>query len=163
MKELLQQLASYNAWASRRITDVILMLPEEKCHQELPGSFPTIFKTILHCWDAESVWWQRVRLQERTVAPSEHFNGKMNDAIQGLLHQSKQWEEWVHQSPERALEHVFQYYNNKKESFKQPVFQVVTHVINHSTYHRGQMITQLHQLGVDKLPATDFIVYTRKK
>ena len=163
MKELLQQLASYNVWATRRIADVILTLPEEKCQQELPGSFSTIFKTVLHCWDAEAVWWQRVRLQERTIAPSEQFSGTMKDVVNGLLNQSKQWEEWIHQSSERALEHVFQYYNNKKESFKQPVSQVITHVINHSTYHRGQMITQLHQLGVDKLPATDFIVWSRKK
>ncbi len=163
MKELLQQLASYNVWATRRIGDVILTLPEEKCNQELPGSFPTIFKTVLHCWDAEAVWWQRVKLQEHTIAPSTHFNGTMKDAVNGLLHQSKQWEEWVHQVPERMLDHVFQYYNNKKESFKQPVSQIIIHVINHSTYHRGQMITQLHQLGVEKLPATDFVVWSRKK
>ncbi|HMX78573.1 MAG TPA: DinB family protein, partial [Chitinophagaceae bacterium] len=62
-----------------------------------------------------------------------------------------------------SLEHTIQYYNTKKENFKQPVWQIVLHVVNHSTYHRGQLINMLRQVGVEKLPHTDFIYWTRKK
>jgi uncharacterized damage-inducible protein DinB len=58
---------------------------------------------------------------------------------------------------------VFHYQNTKKEQFKQPIYQVLLHMFNHSTYHRGQLVTMLRQLGVQKLPSTDFIVWSRRK
>jgi uncharacterized damage-inducible protein DinB len=66
MKEILSQFAAYNTWANQKLFDVIVALPEEKQLQELPGSFKNLYATMLHMWDAESVWWQRLKLQERT-------------------------------------------------------------------------------------------------
>ena len=163
MKELLKQYASYNCWASQRLIDVLLALPEEKQMAEIPSSFNSLHKTVLHMWDAESIWWQRMKMQERIVVPSENFMGNLQDATNGLLNQSKLWYEWVSNASDLSLEHVFQYYNNKKEYFKQPVYQTIQHVFNHGTYHRGQLVTMLWQFGVEKIPATDFIVWCRKK
>jgi uncharacterized damage-inducible protein DinB len=163
MKELLKQMAAYNTWATQKILDVINALPEEKQKAELPSSFSSLYKTVLHMWDAESIWWQRFKLHERMIVPSENFNGSMQDISNGLLAQSALWKDWVDNATDMALEHVFQYYNNKKELFKQPTWQMILHVFNHGTYHRGQLINMLRQLGVEKLPQTDFIVWSRKK
>ncbi len=163
MKELLKQYAAYNCWASQRIIDVMLTLPGEKQMAEVPSSLNSLYKTVLHMWDAESIWWQRMKMQERLVVPSENFMGNLEDAANGLLQQSKLWNDWVNNASDLSLEHVFQYYNNKKEYFKQPVYQVLQHVFNHGTYHRGQLVNMLRQLGVEKIPATDFIVWCRKK
>jgi uncharacterized damage-inducible protein DinB len=163
MKELLKQLAAYNVWATQRITDVILSLPEEKQKAEVASSFNSLHTTILHIWDAESIWWQRMKLHERFVRPSDNPKGTTRDVINGLLSQSKLWEGWVSNASELSLDHVFQYYNNKKEPVKMPIYQMVLHVFNHSTYHRGQLITMLRQLGVEKLPGTDFVLWVRNK
>jgi len=163
MKELLKQYAAYNIWASQRILDVILGLAEEKQLAEVPSSFKSLYTTVLHMWDAESIWWQRMKMHERLMIPSENFKGSMQDVANGLMHQSKQWEEWVCNASDLSIEHVFQYQNTKRELFKMPVYQVLHHVFNHGTYHRGQLINMLHQLGVEKLPQTDFIVWCRKK
>lgn len=163
MKELLKQYAAYNIWANQRIVDVILALPEEKQLAEVPSSFNSLYKTVLHMWDAESIWWQRMKMQERITVPSENNNGTMQDAVSGLMQQSKQWEEWISSASDLSLDHVFQYYNKKKEHFKMPVYQMLHHVFNHGTYHRGQLINILRQLGVDKVPQTDFSLWTRKK
>jgi uncharacterized damage-inducible protein DinB len=163
IKELLRQYAAYNIWASQRITDVILSLPEEKQMAEIPSSFSSLYKTVLHMWDAESIWWQRMKLNERIVKPGENFNGSMKDAASGLLQQSRQWEEWIGNATDQSLDHVFQYYTTKRELFKQPVYQMLLHVFNHGTYHRGQLINMLRQLGVEKLPQTDYIVWSRKR
>ena len=163
MKELLKQYAAYNIWASQRILDVIIALPEEKQLTEVPSSFKSLYKTVLHMLDAENIWWQRMKMQERIIVPSENFKGTLQELAGNLLQQSKQWEEWVASASDLSLEHVFQYYNNKKEHFKMPVYQMVHHVFNHGTYHRGQLINMLRQLGVEKLPQTDFIVWSRKK
>ena len=163
MKELLQQLASYNIWANQKIMEVILTLPDEKQVAEVPSSFSSLYKTVLHMWDAESIWWQRMKLHERLIVPSENFNGSMKDIINGLIQQSTQWLDWVSSASDIALDHVFQYQNSKKEQFKQPIYQMMLHVFNHDTYHRGQLINMLRQLGVEKLPQTDFIVWSRSK
>jgi len=56
MKEILTQYAAFNVWATQRITDVIVQLPEEKIQAEIVSSFPTMYKTVLHLLDAESIW-----------------------------------------------------------------------------------------------------------
>lgn len=114
-------------------------------------------------WDAESIWWQRMKLQERTAFPSENFNGNMQDTTTELLQQNKQWHDWIQGATEHQLQHVFQYQNSKREQFKQPLCQMLLHLFNHGTYHRGQLVTILRQLGVEKIPATDFILWSRKK
>lgn len=163
MKELLKQYAAYNIWATQQIVNSILAQPEEKQKAELPSSFSSLYKTVLHMWDAESIWWQRMKLHERIMRPSENFNGSMKDAANGLNGQSKQWEEWIIQASELSIEHVFQYSTFDGTQFKQPVWQMLLHVFNHGTYHRGQLINMLRQLGVEKLPATDFILWARGK
>ena len=163
MKELLKQYAAYNIWATRRILDVILDLPEEKQLAEIPSSFNSLYKTVLHMWDAESIWWQRMKMYERIIRPGENFKGNMQDAANGLIQQSKQWEEWVSSASDLSIDHVFQYYTTKKELFKQPVYQMILHVFNHATYHRGQLVNMLRQSGVEKISQTDFIVWSRKK
>lgn len=130
---------------------------------ELPSSFSSLYKTVLHMWDAESIWWQRMKLQERIIRPGENFKGTLKDIANGLLGQSKQWEEWVSQASELALDHVFQYSTFSGEQFKQPTWQMLLHVFNHGTYHRGQLINMLRQLGIEKLPSTDFIEWARGK
>lgn len=163
MKELLMQFAAYNLWANQKLLEQILSLPEEKQKAEVLSSFSSLYATVLHMWDAESIWWQRMKLHERVIIPSENFNGSMKDVANGLLQQNQQWQDWLSSSSDMTLEHVFQYYTTKKELFKQPICQMVLHVFNHGTYHRGQLVNMLRQLGVDKIPQTDFIVWSRKK
>lgn len=163
MKELLQQYAAYNCWANRRLTDTILQM-DELTHQKLvPNSFNNLYATVLHMWDAESIWWQRMKLHERLLIPSQTFNPDMKEAVNGLMSQSALWEEFVASASEIKLEHVFEYKNSHKEIFRQPVSEVLIHLFNHGTYHRGQLVTMMHALGHTKIPATDFIVWSRKR
>jgi uncharacterized damage-inducible protein DinB len=163
MKEILQQYAAYNSWANQKLFDIILKLDENLQQQIVASSFPNLYATVLHMWDAESAWWQRMKLHEKIVIPSENFNPTMQEAINGLLQQNKLWEDWVNNATVPALEHVFAYQNTRKEQFKQPVYQMIHHVFNHGTYHRGQLVTMLRALGIDKIPPTDFILWSRKK
>ncbi|MGG9970262.1 DinB family protein [Ferruginibacter sp. SUN002] len=163
MKQLLQQYAAYNVWANNKLFERISLLTEEQIHQEVPNSFPSLYKTVLHLLDAESIWWQRLKLAEFVEVPSKNFTGNFSELVKQSQQQSLQWKEWVDAAGENQLQHVFAYQNSKKEQFKQPVTEVLMHMFNHGTYHRGQIVTIFHQLGVDKIPGTDFILYTRTK
>lgn len=159
----MQSYASYNYWASQELSKRLLLLSAEQQEAELPSSFRSIKATIIHLWDAESIWWQRLKLNENIVVPSLSFHPTTPEALNGLLGQSQQWKEWVDQATLPQLEHVFAYQNSKKELFKQPVWQMLMHVFNHGTFHRGQIVTMLRQLGEEKIPQTDFIVFTRSR
>lgn len=163
MKEFFLQLAIYNTWANQRLIDCIMALPEEDIVKELPGSFPSLQQTLLHLWDAENIWWQRLKLQEGIRPPSASFKGNSRDIVTALLHQNKLWEAWVTNASPAALEHVFLYYDFNRQPVKLQVRQLLLHLFNHGTYHRGQLVTQLRQLGVQKIPQTDFLVWARLK
>jgi len=161
MKALVKQYASYNVWANNKLFERMLALNEEQIHKEIPNSFPSFYKTVLHLLDAESIWWQRIKLLEYVEAPSKNFTGNFAELVKLSQQQSLQWKEWVDAANENQLQHVFAYQNSKKEQFKQPVHEVLLHMFNHGTYHRGQIVTMFHQLDIDKIPGTDFILYTR--
>jgi uncharacterized damage-inducible protein DinB len=163
MKELLVQLASYNVWANKILTDAVLSLSGEQQYQQLESSFPTLYTTIMHMWTAESIWWQRVKLNEKINLPGEDVNPTTTDAVNGLMQQSFLWEEWTSHASEMILQHVYAYQNSKREQFKQPVYETLLHVFNHSTYHRGQLVTMMRTLGIKTIPQTDFMVFVRKK
>lgn len=163
MKDVLQQYASYHTWANQRLLDVILPLPGEWLVMPLAGSFPSLHATLMHMWDAESIWWQRLKMQEPVIAPGTNFKGTTGDVAVALLQQARLWESWISNATPAALEHVFHYQNTKREQFRQPVYQMLLHLFNHGTYHRGQLVTMLRQLQVESIPATDFIVWSRSK
>jgi uncharacterized damage-inducible protein DinB len=162
MKELLQQYAAYNAWASKTLFERISKLSEEEINKEIASSFPSIYKTVQHMWLAEEVWFQRLKLVENIELQSDKFTGSFNALSANLTKQSQQWIDWVNTATEPQLTHVFAYVRNK-EQLKQPVYQMLNHVFNHATYHRGQLVTMLRQLGADKIPATDFSAFCRLK
>lgn len=163
MKKLLLQYAAYNIWANQKLVDCIDNLTDEQIKREIDSSFKSIYATLVHLWDAESIWWQRIKLQEQIDVPGSHFNGSVLELGNNLLRQSKQWKEWVDIATEAALEHEFIYRNSKKEQFKQPLYDTLLHLFNHQSYHRGQLITMFHQVGLKNIPNTDFVTFCRKK
>ena len=163
MKHLLLKYANYNLWANKQLMDVLVNLDDEQLTKDTGSSFPSIFKTLLHLCDAECMWWQRTRLSENITRPSAAFSGSILELGNLLMNQSKQWKEWIDTITEAGLQHEFIYKNSKKDSFKQPVYEVLLHVFNHQSFHRGQIITMLRQAGATNLPVTDMIAFLRKK
>jgi uncharacterized damage-inducible protein DinB len=162
MKELLQQYAAYNIWATKTLIDRINKLPEEKITQDVASSFPSLYKTLQHMWVAEEAWWQRMKLVENIVLQSEQFTGSFAEMYSQLAKQSVLWKEWIDGANDNQLTHVFAYVRNK-EQHKMVVHDMLLHVFNHATYHRGQLVTMLRELGEDKLPSTDFSTYCRQR
>jgi uncharacterized damage-inducible protein DinB len=162
MKELLSQYASFNVWATQRITDAVLLLPEEKITAEIVSSFPSMYTTVLHVLDAESIWWQRLKLQEHIERPSETFAGNFAALQKKLLQQSALFSDWVNNASETQLQHVFAYMRGKEQN-KMPVCEMLLHLFNHNSFHRGQLVTMLRQNGVTKIPSTDYAEYLRSK
>lgn len=162
MKQLLEQYAAYNYWATKTLLDRLTQLPLEILLKDMNSSFGNIFNTFKHLMTVESIWWQRIKLSEHVEAPKDPQEN-LEELTKMLLSSSKHWMDWVSETSEKNLTHVFGHQNSKKEYSKQPVYEVLLHLFNHQTYHRGQIVTMMRQNGIDKIPATDFIVFSRKK
>jgi uncharacterized damage-inducible protein DinB len=163
MKEILIQFATYNIWATKKLTNKILLLSKEQQECTIESSFTSLRLTLFHMLDAESIWWQRLKLAEHLIIPSNNTLKTTPDIIEELKEMNLKWLEWIEKANMNQIEFVFAYQNSKKEQFKQPVWQMLLHVFNHATYHRGQLVTILRQLKEEKVPSTDFIEWSRKK
>ena len=161
MKELLSAYAAYNRWAYQALTDTILQMDEHLHQQIVKSSFPNLYATVLHLWDAESIWWQRMEGHQQMVIPSKQFNPTMKEAVNGLLQQAGEWERFLTSTTEENLQREFYYKNLKGDSFRSAVWQITHHLFNHGTYHRGQLVTMMRELGEIEIPATDFINWCR--
>lgn len=163
MKDLLLQYALYNIWANQRMLNLLGGLKEEQLDRELISSFPTLRKTVYHIWDVESVWYQRLQLATPVIKPAEGFKGSWPEFVQQCSLQSTMLKDLIATASDARLAHTIEYHHPVKGICKSPVQHVILTVFNHSTFHRGQLVTMLRQAGITKIPATDFIEFTRSK
>lgn len=162
MKETLSLFANYNVWANRHIIDVLLGLNDELLDIEICSSFPSLRATVYHTWSAEYIWLQRMQLVENPVWIENGYGGNFKEACTMWQKSSEALAVFAAEIPgEKRLHEVFEYYSIlKKQSFVKPLSTALLHVFNHSTYHRGQLVTMLRQAGVNTIPGTDLVSFT---
>ncbi|MEP7195518.1 MAG: DinB family protein [Saprospiraceae bacterium] len=160
MRDYLLSLVSFNAWANKKIWEELLLLSEVELNKDIPSSFPSIIKTVKHIFDAECAWYSRIQNTVLKNKFGEVYNGSFPQLIQEVSNCSKQWIDFVEASSEMDLTKVFKYKRMEVEH-QTKMQDAIIHFVNHGTYHRGQLVTMLRQLGITKIPSTDFITYCR--
>lgn len=154
------QMAGHNAWANERLMKLMAGLPDEQLDRDMGSSFPSLRKTVLHVWNAESVWYQRLMLASPVVPPAAGFSGGTAELAGLFVRQSAALKEFVHSASDARLAHTVEFNSPAKGICKTPVTRILLQAFTHSAFHRGQMVTMLRQQGVPKIPSTDFIEYT---
>jgi uncharacterized damage-inducible protein DinB len=159
------RLAAFNVWANRTMTDFISSnFSSGQEENEITSSFPSVRKTIYHVWDAEKVWLERMKGNSLMEFPSVHYQGSFSEGRQLFLQNSIALHEFISEKPQDFFEGDISYVHTSGKPYTQEASDVLTHVMNHSTFHRGQLITMFRQLGFNKgIPKTDFIEYVRQK
>lgn len=145
----------YSEWASRKLAHFASNIPAGDLTREMHNSHGGILQTFQHIYYADRVWYSRMvpPLQPRFDDPAPGPSlAELDELWWDLLHRFQDWA--AGEDPNR----VVQYRNLKNEPFAKPVYQIVTHVVNHGTYHRGQIAAMLRQCG-HVPPSTDFIYY----
>lgn len=164
MKEILIDYTKYNVWANRIIIEVLLTIPKEKWDLELGGSFGTLRKTVYHLFGAESIWMQRIEMKENPEFPTPDLDTDITKVCKEWQDISLKLHAFVEkQYDDRAFAHEFIYKSIKKDIFKNRVYDVIHHCMNHSSFHRGQLVHMARELGVTKIPSTDYITFCREK
>lgn len=155
----IRQLFDYSEWANARVLDAAARLTGEEFTRDLKSSFPSVRDTLAHLLFAEWVWlrrWQGERPRSPFANAAEFSDA---EAVRVRLAEvERERAEFVAALTDEALVQVINYSKTSGEESSYPLGRMMQHVVNHSTYHRGQATTLLRQLGA-KAPTTDLIYY----
>ena len=162
MKEIYVQYASYNLWANRRMVETFASLSEEQMEAHIESSFPSARLTFLHIWDAEFAWLKRLQGNSPSAFPSKTFVGDIQVVYATFLKSSEEFLAFVEAQPASFFGETLSFRTISYGDQIQRAFEMVHHCMNHSTFHRGQLITMGRQLGIQKFPPTDFAYYLRE-
>ena len=159
--EVLQKHIDYNTWASRRLLQAVSSLSPEELSRDFGTADKSILGTLAHLYAAEKNWL--ARMQEGTAAIQHRTTGE--NQLETLLPKwtelQNNWKAWIgHLEPE-APGQVMEYLDLQGRKWAQPLWQILLHVVNHSTHHRGQVSGFLRALGKTP-PPLDFIAFVRE-
>ena len=161
MEEFLE-LFDYNAWANRTIFDAAATLPDEQYFQDLKSSFGGIHGTLAHIVWVEQVWLHRW-MGKPNPAVAQGADLETLEAVRGRWEQVEaERATFLNGMTEAKLEDTRLVKPSTGGEYIHTYRQMFRHFINHSSYHRGQIVTFLRQLG-HKSPSTDLILYYRRK
>lgn len=150
----------YNLWANQIICDLVLKAGETKSDMHQVASFPSIRKTLIHIWDGQIIWFYRLNGTSLHSFPGEKFNGTLQDAVYGL-HESSQLFVTYAKKNEANYGTSISYQTMDKQTYYSRIDDIIFHCMNHSTYHRGQIINLLRGAGFTEIASTDYMRFCR--
>jgi uncharacterized damage-inducible protein DinB len=159
----LQTLVEYHYWARDRLLEAVAPLTPDEWRRDLGSSFKSVYETVAHIYGAEWAWHQRWLGQSPTALfPAEK--------VADVARVREAWTEleanvraFLARLGEDGISRVFDYTLLNGTPGSSPFWQMLQHIVNHASYHRGQVTTMLRQLGVPPGQSMDLIAYYRTR
>jgi uncharacterized damage-inducible protein DinB len=150
MKEYYIHLFEYNDWANKLILEKL---------KENPEVNSKIFSIFSHIIISQILWLNRVK--KETYEFTDFWQMLNLEEMNALyLRCTNDWISFIKKREEENLELLYSYTNSKGIKYSNTLAQIMTHVINHSTYHRAQIATLLREENIQP-PLTDYIAFFR--
>ncbi|MBO9203505.1 MULTISPECIES: DinB family protein [Niastella] len=156
----LQQIANYNYWADSKIIAWLQQITDQQWEQVITSSFSSIAQTAIHIVSAEKYWIDHWTHTPGPTFFSLEFKGTKNELIEIWTRSSAAFSSCVESYPAVNYSQAVSFKYPKSGGTGQMAFwQTVVHAINHSTYHRGQLVTLFRQVGFTHLSSLDMATY----
>lgn len=154
-------LFQFNSWANRRTMDACDSINPETFTRKLTGSFPSVRDTVVHIFAVERVWLDRWRgVWDGSFLRADEFPD--------MAYVRNAWTQietdllgFVNALDDAGTRRIIPHKNSQGAEFKMPLWQLMQHLVNHGTYHRGQVTNQLREVG-GKPIATDLVAFYRQ-
>ena len=160
--EEIRLLYDYNACANRRSMEAAAALTLEQFTKPMGSSFSSVRDTLAHIYGAEWIWLERFQGRSPASLPDP-------TQIADLASLRERWAEheprllgFVRGVTQADLERVLEYKTLKFGVYRNPLWQSMQHVVNHGSYHRGQVTTLLRQHGARPI-LTDLMHFYRER
>jgi uncharacterized damage-inducible protein DinB len=151
-------LYEFNDWANRRVMESCQALTPEQFTQDLHSSFPSVRDTLAHIMGAEWVWLERFNGRSPSALPPGSDFGDLASLRARWQVVGADLLEFASEVTASELDRVIEYRNFKGITFAYPLGAAMQHLVNHGSYHRGQVATLLRQVGAKPI-ATDLLRY----
>jgi uncharacterized damage-inducible protein DinB len=156
-------LLDYHYWARDRVLDATAAISSDDFLADRSNSFPSIRDTLAHTYFAEWAWYSRWQGNSPTALPGA-------DQFQDVEGIRRAWNElqgqvraFVDPLTDTELEREIEYRLLSGVEAVTPLWQMVQHVVNHGSYHRGQVTTMLRQAGAPPPKGMDLIAFYRTR
>lgn len=158
-KEYFTGLAGYTNWADNKAMNWLDQISDEQWEQVIVSSFSSIRQTTIHIASAQKIWIDFWNKAPDPVYLSAEFKGTKNDLIEIWKKASAGLKDFIETCPEEDYSRpvTFRYPSGREGQME--FQQTFAHMVNHSTYHRGQLVTLLRQAGFTELSSTDLATY----
>jgi len=148
----------YNSWANDQVLDATSRVTEADFIRDLKSSHGSLRDTLMHILLGEWIWLQRWKGASPKLPFSSSDCPDVASVRQRLHAVAEERSAFLRDLADERLLEIKEYRNVKGELWRYVLWQQLCHVVNHSTYHRGQVVTMLRQLGA-AAPATDLLIY----
>lgn len=159
--EQIRELYDFNAWANQRVLDSCAALRPEQFVRTIVSSYPSVRETLAHIVTGEWVWLElwlgRMHPAPERKSFAEQFTD-IGSIRAGWSEVEKERRRFLDTLTPADLDHVIEYTSLMGNRCAYTLRRMMQHVVNHSTYHRGQLTTMLRQLGAEPC-ATDYLRY----
>ena len=154
----LRTLVDFHYWARDRVLDAVAALTPEQYTRDLGSSFKSVHDTLRHLYLAEWIWYSRWQGESPTAWPPTDAAGDLTALRAAWARQEAELRAFVNRLGADGVHRMFEYRLMNGQPGRSPFAEMLQHLVNHGTYHRGQIATLLRQLG--KTPAsTDYLRY----
>lgn len=157
-KEYIKQVYDYCYWANHRYFAVAEGLSAEQLHREQGHSWGDVHSLLVHMLSSETVWLGRWHGE----TPKSHLDPKEFPTLSALKARWEQVERemrlFIDGQTEASLQSVITYSNFRGETFHVPLWQMLMHVANHETHHRGELAAMFALMDVPH-PEEEVIQY----
>jgi uncharacterized damage-inducible protein DinB len=159
--DLLRMHLEYSRWASARLLKAAGTVSDTELRRDFATAYRSVIGTLAHVYGGDRVWLARVRGDAPQVLPGEEFHDleRLLPAWQAV---SDGWLEWARPLTDEDCLRGLSYRDLKGNPWVTPLWQVVMHVVNHATHHRGQVAGFLRAMG-HQPPSLDLIAYYRTR
>ena len=155
-------LYDYNSWANRRTLDSCAALSEEQFTRDLGSSFRSVRDTLAHICGVEWLWLERWHGRSHNALPQagefsnlETLRRRWDEVERNLL-------DFVASLTPEDIQRIIQHKTTQGVPQAAPLWHMLQHLVNHGTYHRGQVATMLRQSGAKPI-STDLIYFYRDR
>lgn len=161
METPLLRLYDYHVWANQRWFDHLKELPGELWHREMNSVFPSVSQVFSHIYVIDNMWF--AGMSGKSFEESLVLGKRLYDETKGISPEemeerfarlSEQYRSFLREQPDRAISLKHPHFGETSATLS----DLVRHVVNHGTYHRGNLTAMLRQAGYTGVP-TDYIFY----
>ena len=159
MKRHFSLMAAYNRWANLRLYDMAVALPDELYRKPIDVYFKSLHGTLNHILTADRIWMYRL---ERKGDHPDRLNAIIHDDIASLrtarLAEDHRIVSFVDNLDDADFEKQWEYQTLNGTPQRKYVREILAHMFNHQTHHRGQAHAALTVLGVSEPAPLDLLI-----